>query len=338
MAGLPDFFISKIPFCIGPQCSHVLSIENYAAGATLDEALAHMSSWSHVRKECRYGHDCQWSKRYRRHQGLDASPHEEGEETKDFRIARGHCSVYFHPFSKAWYEGGERFLTIPAPPNWHRIPSASRNLESLIHEVVNNGFESVFTCPDGRSLRDIAAEKMDHPIHVMIGTPLRQCHIMAVLLYTGTDCQTDLHQCHRMGNFRKWPVFRAMLNTAIRILQPSEAQVPQNSIPDFVYAGFHSVSPMAESEFEYCDFLSTAARRAVAETRRFLGSQGTLFKIRRGNAISADVSWISKFPHEEEILFSPLYVTKESQEHGSYLDFDGNRFTCTVLTCSVRSL
>merc|ERR1712187_158961 len=55
----------------------------------------------------------------------------------------------------------------------------------------------------------------------------------------------------------------------------------------------------------YCDFLSTSRSLDVATEPGFLGEQGVLLQISPGDADCADVSWISKFPEEKEVLISP---------------------------------
>ena len=88
-------------------------------------------------------------------------------------------------------------------------------------------------------------------------------------------------------------------------------QFPQEDMPKFLWRALKKTrfAGCTAKSFDYYDCLSTSKSRRVAENGAFLGrgkDQGILLKLEwDATAIGADVSFISKHAHEEEILFAP---------------------------------
>lgn len=97
---------------------------------------------------------------------------------------------------------------------------------------------------------------------------------------------------------------------------------PEHDVPVTLWRGNEKTRSRFLSEFQYFDFLSTSTSRRQAE--EFLGTggdQGILFALERDDtAIWADISWISKYPDEQEILFGPTKWrrTNEQVVHTEY--------------------
>jgi hypothetical protein len=82
----------------------------------------------------------------------------------------------------------------------------------------------------------------------------------------------------------------------------------------FLYTG-HKKRRVAlnANSIEWFDFLSSSLSLKVSIAPNFLGTRGTLWQIMPDDVECADVSWISKFPGEREVLFNPCNLTVVSQ-------------------------
>eukprot|EP01084_Bolivina_argentea_P184388 318016_1 len=65
-------------------------------------------------------------------------------------------------------------------------------------------------------------EKLKHPRHTKISSPLRRDHMLAFLLYTAGDCNYDLCQSQRQKNYEKWKWFDFCLYEGIEKLSAME--------------------------------------------------------------------------------------------------------------------
>ena len=113
---------------------------------------------------------------------------------------------------------------------------------------------------------------------------------------------------------------------------------PEREVPKTLWSGTKKtriasgVGDDFSSQFEYFDFLSTSTSRQQAA--KFLGTgggQGVLFSLERDEtAVWADVTWISKFPHEDEILFAPTKWQRiQDSVHTEFMDEESNgRYSC----------
>lgn len=96
------------------------------------------------------------------------------------------------------------------------------------------------------------------------------------------------------------------------ISTPGSVSFPEFPVPPVLWRGLKKTCMQpggVPHEFEYYDFMSTSASKAVAAQTCFLGDcgqEGILFELTRDqSAICADIFWLSKFGSEQEILFAP---------------------------------
>eukprot|EP01084_Bolivina_argentea_P115816 205886_1 len=243
---------------------------------------------------------------------------------------RCHCKIYrhpprsahialskdIHPFTYVNSEQKTNILTIYNPLNEFKdtsevnpIEASTYTLNALITEVVNNGYKKDLCLDkeedfknDNYTLMNIVKEKMNHQRHKMMGSPLQEYHILALLLYTGCDCNHDLCLTQRNGDYNKWKVFDFCLNAAIHRLCLFERGRFK------VYSGVCGVKfDTKQMNMIYLPtFTSTTWKKEVA--KMFVGAEGVILELDdelRSLWPCCDVSWISHFD-EYEILFSRL--------------------------------
>eukprot|EP01083_Nonionella_stella_P011236 31934_1 len=185
-------------------------------------------------------------------------------------------------------------------------------LEALIAEVKDNKFayDLCLECGDSdeckhseHSILKIVDEKMNHTRHKQIRLPLRRDEMLALILYTGCDCNYDLCEQQRNGNYIKWKWFDYCLFGAIRKLSHKE------SGEFVVYSGLNGVKMNKKSVRSgyFVTYTSTTWEKDIAKA--FMKGDGMIVsidkKFKNDRAIKCcDVSWISKFPDECEVLFA----------------------------------
>merc|ERR1719359_938644 len=103
-------------------------------------------------------------------------------------------------------------------PKEARLSAEVDHLEALLAEVKRNRCGSQLSTPDGKELVSIARSYREHPFHVSIGKPLNDGELLALVLYTGCDCNYDLTRCLLGDDYRTWRVFDFALSTAIGVL------------------------------------------------------------------------------------------------------------------------
>jgi hypothetical protein len=287
--------------------------------------------YPYIKKQCRYGQLCYAFNRL----------NQNGYRSDDIV----HCHRYFHPGRRAGTSVPENFGSnkfITAYQNWGiAIPKGAglwngqvRSGE-LIQELESNGFRHVLDVTAGPygSLNDVAREKLNHPRHRSMGSPLSHDQMLAIVLYTNTNVYTDLrrHEMeYSMQNFaetypkdllkKKWPILGRLLNSAIFFLDRHD----KTSRHGTVYHGLNNIevdpstfnnkkntrdmSEYSRPVFRYGTFISTSYDKQVATA--FLGENGALLEIDLHTntdiepLVGADVSWISKFPIEGEFLIA----------------------------------
>eukprot|EP00484_Ammonia_sp_Unknown_P004364 CAMPEP_0197080152 /NCGR_PEP_ID=MMETSP1384-20130603/213986_1 /TAXON_ID=29189 /ORGANISM="Ammonia sp." /LENGTH=472 /DNA_ID=CAMNT_0042519033 /DNA_START=18 /DNA_END=1436 /DNA_ORIENTATION=- len=204
-------------------------------------------------------------------------------------------------------------------------------LAALIEEVKRNGFSNDLclqckpkdSCKHKKhSILQIVDEKMNHIRHKTMGSPLKRDEMLALVLYTGCECNYDLCRSQRNGDYAKWKWFDYCLFWAIWKLSKRET----GSFS--VYTGLNGVQlPRTMVPCGYFKtYVSTSWRREIAE--KFMGGNSGMIiqfdEAYKNNEwiFCCDVSWISKFPDECEVLFARS-------------DLDDNRFQCVVMdTCN----
>ena len=218
-------------------------------------------------------------------------------------------------------------------PNTHPTIKQLSGYSALLAEVTRNGFEHVLILPDNaqtspglRSLEDVVVRKSLNECQQRqaFGDRLDYAEILAVLLYTGTDVQNDMHYAHRIeGDFDKWAQLRCMLMTAISKLHRTMPLLAGQ--PEYLYHGSQSrifdlhKAVYKDGAFQYCDFLSTSTSALQAQS--FLSScKGVVLQISRTLDLEcADVSWISKHEAEAEVLINPCLLRWRGQPFPSII-------------------
>ena len=215
----------------------------------------------------------------------------------------------------------------------HRLrdcPSLQDQLEvfeckQLMAEVERNGFGRNLTMSDNSSLLLVAHDLMRHQRHLDMGSPLNRAEMLSLVMYTGCDCNYDLCASQRAGDYTKWKWFDSYLFEAICKLSERERGAFT------VYTSLNKCM-LNRSEVE-CGWFPTYISTSWDEQASldFIEETGMLIEIDRAfkdlpNVHCCDVSWISKFPDEAEILFARSVHSRDVR--GVY--FGDQSFSCVV--------
>ena len=108
-------------------------------------------------------------------------------------------------------------------------------LTALIDEVISNGFRSdlCLSCSSNKkckhnihkskySILNIVDHKMNCERHLAMNSPLNRGNMLALILYTGCDCNYDLCSSQRNGDYDKWKWFDYCLYGGIKKLSLEE--------------------------------------------------------------------------------------------------------------------
>ena len=152
-------------------------------------------------------------------------------------------------------------------------------------------------------------QKMNHSRHKRMGCPLREQEMLAIMLYCNGNCDGSLSTCQRNETYKfKWPVFDSLLNLAIEHL--SSYEIHHNNI----YTGLTGVLLDIKKLYLECGGMELMFKTNVSFSTdldvaiRFRGSNGIIIGVNMQKIPlvmqfkACDVSWISQFPHEKEIL------------------------------------
>lgn len=224
-------------------------------------------------------------------------------------------------------------------------------LRALIAEVRKHGYHSDLCQECGKdddckhrdnSILGVVDETLRHPRHLAIGRPLNRAEMLAVILYTGLlsllldifllrslcgfaggESNYALCKSQRAGYYTPWKWFDFNLYGALSKLSCRE------SGSFAVFSGFHATQ-CVQRDIErgyFQTYMSTSFKRKVAE--EFMNKDGVkhgmLIQIEKEfknapGVVCADVSWISKFPDESEILFARSARTYSDSFECSVLD------------------
>ncbi|ETO26587.1 hypothetical protein RFI_10546 [Reticulomyxa filosa] len=132
-------------------------------------------------------------------------------------------------------------------------------------------------------------------IHKQMGYPLQLHQICAILLYCGKPCNVQFSKDQIQFQHYKWSFLDRSLQGAISILNSHERR-EEESID--LYCGLATVRLENIKEIKQGFFISHVSTSDDIQVAQ-------IYRSDRGCAIhSCDVSWISPFEHEREILFS----------------------------------
>ena len=199
-----------------------------------------------------------------------------------------------------------------------KLSQESDFVNELIKEVIKNGYGKEICKPgtvntgtsninncniETKWIFNLINEKMNHPRHVKYGQPLNRGEILALILYTGTDCNYNLCKCLRefknsFNYCNKWKWFDYCLHYAISKL--SLCEYGNYS----VYSGINNIEMKEKAmKGQFLCYVSTTRNKKIAHS--FMNGNGMLITISNRNKFCCcDVSWISKFEYEKEVLFS----------------------------------
>eukprot|EP01083_Nonionella_stella_P017613 49273_1 len=195
-------------------------------------------------------------------------------------------------------------------------------LKQLVEEVVTNGFEQDLWVKGSKrfkvknitdyTLFRFVDEKMNCFRHTSVGSPLEMHEMLSIILYTGCESNWDLCETQRNDDYRKWKWFDICLQNAISKLCACEAGKCK------VWSGLKNVNIRITNKNSSTPFMIalksyTSASAIKSEAIDYIGNKqldpgqsGLLLEISpylRQSAPCCDVSWISRFPDEAEILF-----------------------------------
>ncbi len=216
----------------------------------------------------------------------------------------------------------------------------------IVKEMIANGFGKDLLpsedCPDADSLTHkdlnetnfgllkIVREKLESPRHKAMGSPLNRAYMLGLVIYSGCDATWDLSKTQRNGNYRKWRWLDRAIWEGIIGLSKRE------SFDCKVYCGLRGVGIAADqiTQGYFNTYLSTSRDKAVAKRfLQFLGIlvtfdeniKGTALGKHAGSTAAADISWISKFEREKEILFlrgmGLQWAMKKGRKHRHFSEF-----------------
>ena len=247
------------------------------------------------------------------HLAIFAHPPREGQALK---VAQGVRTFVFNAHKLAKTSSP---LYVPTAADEKRYAFDEKRdgfVRALVEEAVRNGFRNDLcrecrqgvegdecACSDFPSLLAAVDEKMGARRHVQMGSPLRRDHMLALLMYTGCECNYELCAAQRSGDFLKWKWLDLTLFKAICRLSVREKGSYK------LYSGLRHRKlhvPAVERAF-FATYTSTTWRRDIA--LRFAADGMMLeFEARfRSDRKSqcCDVSWISKFGADEcEVLIA----------------------------------
>eukprot|EP01084_Bolivina_argentea_P280294 479326_1 len=173
---------------------------------------------------------------------------------------------------------------------------------NINEELILNGYEEIAKDVE---LKNHINELLNHPIHVSKGKPLNYEQMFSIFLYTSiNDVYRDLRLSNLKFNFCRWKYTQWKLYEAIRILSETQSVIPKK-----LYHGLYGIHVNPNDFISSCvfvTFVSTSWQYAVAQN--FAHGDGCIICFEDFDGICADVSWISRFSAECEILMVPTTV------------------------------
>ena len=161
---------------------------------------------------------------------------------------------------------------------------------------------------------DILNEKMNHERHKEMGFPLHEYQMLSLILYCNGNCNHNLCESQRDGKWKtKWRGFDRGLQQAIEILGKYEIH------DEYIYTGLAGIfldlnQLYCQASMSFALFFKTNDRfsRDIQVAREFRVDEGLIIGVNlhrtwpetKHPIHACDVSWISKFPTEQEVLVS----------------------------------
>eukprot|EP01083_Nonionella_stella_P086513 240394_1 len=290
----------------------------------------HLKNEFKDKPQCRYSSECEaYIRQQKGGDRIDDQCHmmtyRHPPRTRNIELAR---NMHSFVFNKSKTDNRPLYKPNKNDTKQYKYNSKDGYLKALIAEVKANQFayDLCLDCGDSddckhseHSILKIVDETLNHTRHKQILSPLRRDEMLALILYTGCDCNHDLCKQQRNGNYHKWKWFDFCLYKAITKLSGKERG-------EFVvYSGLNGVKMNRKSVRSgyFATYMSTAWQKEVA--KEFMDGDGMIVaidkKFKNDRAIKCcDVSWISKFPDECEVLFARSLEYKAN-----------NGFVCDVM-------
>ena len=274
--------------------------------------LNHFNNSYYNKPECRYQDKCLAFQRM-------ARINEDENNYNCYRFDdKFHLMLYRHPpRSQRGMELAKNFHKLTTQSemenrqatDWKNI--GQTGVDELVKEVVSNGFEkdlclnSQHYAKKHYSLLMVVNEKFECCKHKKeLLYPLTRAQILALLLYTGCECNYDMCKSQRNGDYKKWKYFDDCLYWAIVKLSKHESYLEYTTA---LYSGLHKVQLNAKQLVlsYFATYVSTSYIKDVS--LRFAKNDGMIFELdedilHRFHCCS--VEWISKFQDECEILIA----------------------------------
>eukprot|EP01084_Bolivina_argentea_P202730 346327_1 len=269
------------------------------------ENLHHLHEFTHFKYElndkpaCKYGVQC---KAFLRSQNKRNRLDDEC-----------HVQLYRHPTRKR-KQSTSTLLDSLEPPQLQQYTKdemkkhkkclfdSDYETNALMEEVIKNGFKKELFLTDSDmqkeySITSIVEQKLKHRRHQLSGSSLTRVEMLALILYTRGDCGYDLCKSQRQGDYNKWKCFDLHLWCAIARLSKKEELSPalyiglsRGKLDNTVSSGYFSTY------------------RSSTWNKSMIGQKGIEIcmdkTITNEMFISCDVSWISMFPDECEVLIA----------------------------------
>ena len=195
---------------------------------------------------------------------------------------------------------------------------------------------------------------LKHPRHNLMNYPLSPPNMLSLLLYCGGECNYDLSKTQRNGSFmKKWPYYDKFLNNAIDKLSKLEKHREniyhgicgvllkcKNDASDIINSNNSNTSSVDDCDTEgrrYIVFKTNASFTTDLQVAKdFRGSDGIIIglnmkrsiRVRLGKFVGCDVSWISKFPNEREILVKRGSTLNIYNDKMTLIDNNKQFFVC----------
>jgi hypothetical protein len=199
----------------------------------------------------------------------------------------------------------------------------------LEDELLRHGYQNEMWTVDGRDINCFVQDKAAHPRHVRMidqyGEAARLTHdeLLAIACYTGVDAYRDVRRSAAARNWDRWPSFIENLIRGLQKLQTFEMLDLEPSQP--LFHGISNAIAHGQTYFGVEDTfwlkfmmpISTSPDRDLALSFLEPGRSSNSLLLRfeapfrdetygRSMTYFADISWISQFPLEREVLVFPV--------------------------------
>ena len=213
-------------------------------------------------------------------------------------------------------------------------------IDDIFKQYNNNGSMKCFNSDTIKHLSKhygifkILDEKMNHEKHQQMDNILFKAQMLSLILYCNGTVDGNLSSCQRDGTYiKKWPMFDSLLNSGI--IELSKYEIHDENI----YSGLNGALLDFYQLYRQANFScllhfksNVSFTKDLNVAYQFRGAEGMVLGINLKQSLeedifghgiksrisACDVSWISRFPLEQEVLISRhsqfnVYVSKSKQ-------------------------